>query len=85
METATTNLIKAVERERIKRQMSDRKFSKVLGISPPYWCLLKAGKRPLKPNLAVLFMQKLPELTPEVQDFIMQQGKDGDEATQKEQ
>lgn len=79
METATKNLIEAVDKERTKRKLSDRKFSKVLGISPAYWCLLKAGKRPLTPNLSVLFMKKLPEITPEATAFLLHQGKDGDE------
>ena len=79
MEMMAKNLIEALDKERNKRRMSDRKFSKdILGISPAYLCLLKAGKRRLSPNLAVLFMQKLPEITPEVQAFILQQGKDGD-------
>jgi ribosomal protein S12 len=77
METATDKLIQAIEKLRAKRRMSDKEFStKVLGISPAYLCLLKAGKRPLRPNLAVLFMQKLPELTPEVTAFILSQGND---------
>lgn len=79
METPKTNLIYALDRQCSKRRMTDRKFSKqVLGISPAYWSLLKAGKRRLSPNLAVFFMQKLPEITPEVRAFIMRQGKDGD-------
>lgn len=79
MELTTKNLIEAVDKERIKRQMSNRKFSiKILGISPSYLCLLKAGKRPLRPNLAVHFMQKLPEITPEATAFLLHQRKDGD-------
>jgi hypothetical protein len=79
MEATTLSLIEAVDKERTKRGMSDRKFSmQVLEISPSYWCLLKAGKRRLAPNLAVFFMQKLPEITPEVTYYIMRQGNDGD-------
>lgn len=79
MEKATLNLIEAIDRERTKRKLSDRKFSnQVLGISHSYLSLIKAGKRPLTPNLAVLFMQKLPEITPEVTSFIMSQGDDGE-------
>jgi len=78
MQPTTLNLITAVDKERVKRNMSDRKFSiEVLGISPSYYCLLKAGKRRLAPNLAVFFMQKLPEITPEVTIFFMSQGNDG--------
>jgi len=74
METATRNLLQAIDRERVQRRMSTRKFSKyVLGISHSYLSLLRVGKRPLTPNLAVLFMQKLPELTPEVTAFIIAQ------------
>ena len=58
--------------------MSDRKFSKqVLGISPSYYCLLKSGKRPLTLNLLTIFMQKLPQVTPQVTVFFMDQGADG--------
>lgn len=78
METARANLLQAVDRERRKRKMSDREFSKqVLGISHSYLSLLRAGKRRLTPNLAVLFMQKLPEIAPEVTIFVMRQGNDG--------
>ena len=78
METSTLNLINAVDRERERRRMSDRKFSmQVLGISPPYWCLLKAGKRPPTLSFLTILMQKLPEITPEVTNFIMRQGNDG--------
>lgn len=78
METARTNLINAVERERIKLQMSDRKFSNhVLGISPSYWCLIKKGTRSLTLNILTNFMQKLPGVTPEVTFYIMRQGNDG--------
>lgn len=78
METPTRILIEAIERERNELKLSDRKFSKVLGISPAYWCLLKSGDRRLTPNLAVLFMQKLPELTDAVSTFIMRYGNDGE-------
>jgi len=78
MEIATKNLIQAMDEQCKRRRMSDRKFSiQVLGISPAYWCLLKSGTRRLSPNLAVLFMQKLPEVTPEVTIFFMSQGDDG--------
>jgi hypothetical protein len=79
MELAVRDLLQAVDRERESRQMSDRKFSmEVLGISPAYFCLLKAGKRPITGNLAVLFLQKLPEITPVVTSFIMGKGNDGE-------
>ena len=78
METARISLINAVDREREKRQMSDRKFSiQVLGITPAYWCLLKAGNRPPTLNFLTILMQKLPEITSEVTAFIIAQGKDG--------
>ena len=81
METARISLINAVDREREKRRMSDRKFSmQVLDISPAYWCLLKAGKRPPTLNLLTILLQKLPEITQEVTAFIIAQGKDGDNA-----
>jgi hypothetical protein len=39
--------------------------------------MIRKGTRALTPNLAVSFMQKLPEITPEVTTFIMRQGNDG--------
>jgi len=78
MEAARINLINAVRREQVELRMSDRKFSKqILGISPSYYCLLKSDKRPLTLNLLTIFMQKLPQVTPEVTIFIMRQGNDG--------
>lgn len=74
----TTELIEAVDRERIKREMSDRYFSRnVLGISPSYWCRLKNGERAITLDILRLFMQKLPEVTPEVTIYIMRQGNNG--------
>ena len=79
MHTATTNLINMVDQERVKRELSDRQFSlRILGISPAYWCLLKAGKRPPTLTLLSLIMQKFPELAPEVTKYIMRQGNDGE-------
>jgi len=78
-ETKTANLIATLEKERVKRGLNHKGFSTLLKISESYWCMLRKGDRQLTPNLAVLFMQKLPEITPEIQAFIMQQGKDGDE------
>lgn len=84
METATLNLIEAVDRERIKRQMSLRCFSReVLGISPAYYCLIKQGKRRITLDVLQVLMQKLPEITPEVTIFIMRQGNDGQKGTAK--
>lgn len=78
METAATDLIEAVDRERTKHQMSDRKFSiQVLGISPAYWCRLKSGERAITLNILRLLMQKLPEVTPAVTIFVMRQGNNG--------
>ena len=79
MEATTLSLIKAVEAERLKRQMSDRRFSReVLGISPSYYCLLKSGKRTLTLDVLQIFMQKLPKVTPEVTIYFMRQGNDAD-------
>ena len=78
METATSNLIEAIDRQRIKRQMSLRRFSReVLGISPAYYCLIKQGKRRITLDVLQIIMQKLPEVTPAVTIFIMSQGDDG--------
>ena len=69
METATTNLITAVDAQRTQRRMSDRKFSKqVLGISPSYWCMLKAGKRTPTLSLLLRFTQ-IPDIAPAITEF----------------
>lgn len=78
MEIETTNLITAVEEERIRRQLSQAAFSKLLGISESYYSMLKSGSRKPNLNILTLFMQKLPEVTPEVTIYIMRQGNDGD-------
>jgi len=78
MELATLKLIDAVDREREKRHMTDRKFSiEVLGISPSYYCLLKKGERRITLEILNIFKEKLPEITPEVMIFFMSQGNDG--------
>lgn len=78
MQPTTLNLITAVDKERVKRQMSDRKFSiEVLGISPSYYCLLKKGERRITLEILNIFKEKLPEITPEVTIFFMSQGNDG--------
>jgi hypothetical protein len=75
--TALTALLEAIERARIERGMSNRKFStQVLGISHSYLSLLRAGKRPLTPNLAVKFMRRLPDLAPAVTEFVLSQSND---------
>ena len=75
---ALNGLIRALDDQRIKRQLNHHDFSVFLGISESYWSMIRNGKRNLTPNLAVMFMQKLPELTPAVTTFIMRQGNDGD-------
>lgn len=78
MQPTTLSLIEAVDRQRTKRQMSDRKFSiDVLDISPAYYCLLKRGRRRITLNILNIFKEKLPEVTPEVTIFFMSQGGDG--------
>lgn len=79
METTARELIQATDRERQRRRMSDRKFSmQVLGISPGYFCLLKAGKRPVTSGLVVILLRRLPEVSVEAMNFIERQGHDGD-------
>ena len=73
METGTRELIKAIQRARDSRKMSDREFSKLLGISPSYLSLLKAGKRRITANLAVRFLQRLPEIQCDVLNFVVSQ------------
>lgn len=71
------DLIVALEHERMRRGLNHKGFSTLLKISESYWSMIRKGTRTLTPNLAVSFMQKLPELTPEVTIFIMRQGNDG--------
>ena len=78
MQPTAKSLIEVVDRERLKREMSNRYFSRnVLGISPSYWCRLKNGERAITLDILRIFMQNLPELTPEVTIYIMRQGNDG--------
>lgn len=78
MQEISLKLIEAVDSEREKRRMSDRKFSiEVLGISPSYYCLLKQGKRRITLDILNLFKEKLPEVTPEITIFFIRQGNDG--------
>ena len=71
------DLIVALEQERMRRGLDHKGFSTLLKISESYWSMIRKGTRTLTPNLAVSFMQQLPELTPAVTLFIMRQGQDG--------
>jgi len=75
--TNVADLIAALEQERIRRGLDHKGFSTLLKISESYWSMIRKGSRTLTPNLAVSFMQKLPDITPEVQAFIMRHGNDG--------
>lgn len=74
MEATTKNLIEALDEERIKRNLSHRQFSFMLGIDPGYWHRIRTGERPLNLNTLQIFMHKLPEVTPEVTNFVVSQG-----------
>jgi len=78
MESSTKQLINAIEAERAKLKLNQYEFSDFLGITESLYSMLKTGSR--QPSLKVLsiFMQKLPEITPEVTIYIMRQGNDGD-------
>lgn len=78
MRVARTDLINAMEAERTRRNLDHKGFSTLLKISESYWSMIRKGTRTLTPNLAVSFMQNLPEITPAVTIFIMRQGNDGD-------
>ena len=71
------DLIVALEQERVRRGLDHKGFSTLLKISESYWSMIRKGTRTLTPNLAVSFMQQLPEITPAVTTFIMRQGNDG--------
>jgi len=70
----TKQLIQALEKERTQRNLDHRAFSTLLGIHESYWHRIRTEERQLTPNLAVMFMQKLPELGPAVTDFVVSQG-----------
>jgi len=74
MQGTDLRLMEAVERERQRLKMSQRAFSQFLGIDPAHWHRIRAGERPLTLYVLTAFMQKLPELTPEVTAFIVAQG-----------
>ena len=74
METATKDLIKVIDKERTKRNLSHRQFSLMLGIDPALWHRIRAGERPVSLNTLQIFMHKLPELAPAVTDFVVSQG-----------
>jgi len=78
MESSTKQLINAIEAERAKLKLNQYEFSDFLGITESLYSMLKTGSR--QPSLKVLsiFMQKLPEITPEVTIYIMRQGNDGE-------
>lgn len=79
MKRPTIELINVLEAERIRRKLNHHAFSTLLGIHESYWHRIRTGERPLNLNLLTIFMQKLPEVTPEVTIYIMRQGNDGGE------
>lgn len=74
MQGIVSDLIKAVEEERIKRKLDHKAFSVLLGIDESYWHRIRTGERPLNLNILQIFMQKLPDITPEVTNFVVSQG-----------
>lgn len=76
MQQTADELIKAIEAERIRRRLDHRAFSALLGIHESYWHRIRTGERPLNLNTLQIFMQKLPEVTPEVTIYFMRQGND---------
>ena len=78
MNKPAMRLLDTINGERLKLKMSHRAFSKFLGIDPAYWHRIRHGNRALTLKILTLFMQKLPQVTPEVTIFIMRQKNDGD-------
>lgn len=78
MEPSTKQLISAIEAERAKLRLNQCEFSEFLGIPESLYSMLKTGSR--QPSLKVLaiFMQKFPEITPDVTIYIIHHGNDGD-------
>ena len=79
MKSETRQLINVLEGERKRRQLTHKAFSDLLGIHESYWHRIRTGKRSVNLNILTLFMQKLPEITPEVTIYIVRQGNDGGE------
>lgn len=69
-----TDLIAALETERERRGLNHHAFSTLLGIHDSYWHRLRTGERAFNLNTLTLVMQNLPGVTPEVTDYIVQQG-----------
>ena len=66
-------IIEAVERERTRRNLSHRALSVFLGIDPAYWHRIRTGERPLNLHTLQILVQKLPEIAPQVANFVLNQ------------
>jgi hypothetical protein len=84
MKGTMTELVQAMEEERVRRGLDHRGFSTLLGIHESYWHRLRTGERPFNLNVLTLLMQKLPDITPAVTEYIMRQGNDGQDGEMSE-
>jgi len=76
-----TDLIAALEAERERRGLDHRAFSTLLGIHESYWHRLRTGERAFNLHTLTLIMQNLPDITPAVTEFIVQQGQNNSDNT----
>ena len=85
MEITTTGLIRIIEKERRRRQLNQGAFAKLLGISEPYYSMVKTGER--RPNLKMLtiFKQRLPEISRYVDQYLNYVTGNDHETIQKEE
>lgn len=70
MQTTLSVLIKAVEGEWVKRKWDQSDFCDFLGIHKSAWSRVRNGKRTPSLNLLTLLKQKLPEVSPYVEEYL---------------
>lgn len=70
MQTTLSVLVKAVEGEMVKRKLNQRAFCAFLGIHEALWSMVRNGKRTPSLNLLTLLKQKLPEVSPYIEDYL---------------
>lgn len=70
MQTTLSILIKAVEGEWVKRKWNQHDFCEYTGINESDWSRVRNGKRTPSLNLLTLLKQKLPEVSPYVEEYL---------------
>jgi len=70
MQTSLSVLIKAVEGEMVKRKLDQRALCVFLGIHETNWSRVRNGRRTPNLNLLTLLKQKLPEVSPYIEEYL---------------